>query len=106
MGRGSPLLLLLLMLFLWAAPARTEPASPPPILSQAPQTPPTTASGPIGSDQGATADTSLANTPKSRTDSVIVVKHSFEHREQIIAGSVIMTCLMLMMVTMNNYNPR
>jgi hypothetical protein len=45
-------------------------------------------------------------TPKSRADSVIVVKHDFNHREQIITGSVIMSCLMLMMVAMNNYNPR
>ena len=44
--------------------------------------------------------------PKSRSDSIIVVKHSFDHREQIITGSVVMACLMLMMVTMNNYNPR
>jgi hypothetical protein len=44
--------------------------------------------------------------PKSRGDSVIVVKHGFNHREQIITGSVIMTCLALIMVAMNNYNPR
>jgi hypothetical protein len=43
---------------------------------------------------------------KSRGDSVIVVKHSFNHREQIITGSVIMTCLALILVAMNNYNPR
>jgi hypothetical protein len=44
--------------------------------------------------------------PKSRGDSVIVVKHDFNHREQIITGSVIMTCLALILVAMNNYNPR
>jgi hypothetical protein len=44
--------------------------------------------------------------PKSREDSVIVVKHGFNHQEQIITGSVIMTCLALIMVAMNNYNPR
>jgi hypothetical protein len=44
--------------------------------------------------------------PKSRGDSVIVVKHGFNHQEQIITGSVIMTCLALIMVAMNNYNPR
>ncbi len=44
--------------------------------------------------------------PKSRSDSVQVVKHGFNHREQIITGSVVMTCLALIMVTMNNYNPR
>lgn len=49
---------------------------------------------------------SLANRPKSRSDSVIVVKHRFNHKEQIITGSVIMTCLALMLVAMNNYNPR
>jgi hypothetical protein len=44
--------------------------------------------------------------PKSRSDTVIVVKHAFNHREQIITGSVIMSCLALMLVAMNNYNPR
>jgi hypothetical protein len=44
--------------------------------------------------------------PKSRSDSVIVVKHRFNHREQIVTGSVIMACLALMLVAMNNYNPR
>jgi hypothetical protein len=44
--------------------------------------------------------------PKSRADTVLVVKHRFNHREQIITGSVVMTCLALMMVVMNNYNPR
>ncbi len=43
---------------------------------------------------------------KSRADSVRVVKHEFNHRQQIITGSVIMSCLALIMVTMNNYNPR
>ena len=52
------------------------------------------------------ADTTSVQAAKSRSDSLIVVKHSFEHREQIITGSVIMTCMMLMMVAMNNYNPR
>ena len=51
-------------------------------------------------------DTLAKALPKSRSDSVIVVKHHFNHREQIITGSVIMTCLALMMVAMNNYNPR
>ena len=52
------------------------------------------------------SDSALTAKPKTRSDSVIVVKHHFNHREQIITGSVIMTCLALMMVTMNNYNPR
>lgn len=51
----------------------------------------------------AAADTSR---PKSRADTVLVVKHRFNHREQLITGSVVMTCLALMMVVMNNYNPR
>ena len=51
-------------------------------------------------------DSAAKAAPKSRSDTVIVVKHHFNHREQIITGSVIMTCLALMMVTMNNYNPR
>lgn len=96
MGHGSPLqlpyLFLLLMLFSMD--------------SQASQIPPTPTSVAAATHQDTTADTSLAIKPKSRTDSVIVVKHSFEHREQIITGSVVMTCLMLMMVAMNNYNPR
>jgi hypothetical protein len=44
--------------------------------------------------------------PKSRADTVLVVRRSFDHREQLITGSVIMTCLAMMMVIMNNYNPR
>jgi hypothetical protein len=47
-----------------------------------------------------------ANRPKSRVDTVLVVQHRFNHREQIITGSVVMSCLALMMVVMNNYNPR
>ena len=61
----------------------------------------TTQPGPPGPSA---RDTSSAS--KSRADTVIVVKHQFNHREQIITGSIIMTCLALMMVTMNNYNPR
>jgi hypothetical protein len=56
------------------------------------------------SDSG--ARDSAAVRPKSRSDSVIVVQHGFNHREQIITGSVIMSCLVLMLVAMNNYNPR
>ncbi len=41
-----------------------------------------------------------------RADSVVIVKHHFNHREQIITGSVIMTCLVSMMAIMNNYNPK
>ena len=44
--------------------------------------------------------------PKTRTDSLTIVKHGYQHRQQIITGSVVMACLALIMVTMNNYNPR
>lgn len=44
--------------------------------------------------------------PKSRADTVLVVQHSFNHRQQIITGSVVMSCLAMMLVIMNNYNPR
>jgi hypothetical protein len=108
MGRGSPLrfLLLLLVLFPLTGPAGAEPVGTAPSASQASQNPPTPISATTAANQDATPDTSLVDGSKSRTDSVIVVKHSFEHREQIITGSVVMTCLMLMMVAMNNYNPR
>ena len=41
-----------------------------------------------------------------RADTVLVVKHEFRHREQIVTGGVIMACLVSMLVVMNNYNPR
>jgi len=41
-----------------------------------------------------------------RVDTVAVVKPQFNHREQIITGSVIMACLVGMLAVMNNYNPR
>jgi hypothetical protein len=68
-----------------------------------------------GADTAASAPRDAAGTPgsqdsparpKSRADTVLIVKHRFDHREQIITGSVVMTCLALMMVVMNNYNPR
>jgi hypothetical protein len=64
-----------------------------------------TAQDSLGKPSIAAKPDSLAR-PKSREDSVIVVKHGFNHQEQIITGSVIMTCLALIMVAMNNYNPR
>lgn len=60
---------------------------------------------PLAAPPATTAPDSLPR-PKSRADTVLVVKHRFNHREQIITGSVVMTCLALMMVVMNNYNPR
>jgi hypothetical protein len=44
--------------------------------------------------------------PKTRADSVTVPKHTFNHRQQIITGSVVMSCLLLILLAMNNYNPR
>lgn len=55
---------------------------------------------------GTPAAKDSSSRPKSRADTVLVVKHQFHHREQIITGSVVMTCLALMLVVMNNYNPR
>lgn len=42
----------------------------------------------------------------SRADTARVVRHHFNHRRQIIAGSVIMASLAGIMAIMNNYNPR
>jgi len=90
-----------------------------PLLGQPPRNPPVTSPGITDSPSMSRPD-SLAriqraaqppppdslSLPKSRADTVLVVKHRFDHREQIITGSVVMTCLALMMVIMNNYNPR
>jgi hypothetical protein len=62
--------------------------------------------GSAGNQASTAKPDSLSLRPKSRSDSVIVAKHQFNHQEQIITGSVIMTCLALMLVAMNNYNPR
>ena len=43
---------------------------------------------------------------KARGDTVTIVRHGFNHRQQIITGSVIMSCLVMALLTMNNYNPR
>lgn len=43
---------------------------------------------------------------QGRADSVVLIKHRFNHKEQIITGGVIMACLAAMMAVMNNYNPR
>lgn len=43
---------------------------------------------------------------KTRADTARVVEHHFNHRQQIITGSVVMACLAGVMVFMNNYNPR
>ena len=88
--------------------ALTSGQSPAPVPA-APQATQDTAKARAGLSKDSLApprDTLAKTASKSRSDSVIVVKHHFDHREQIITGSVIMTCLALMMVTMNNYNPR
>ena len=43
---------------------------------------------------------------KKKEDSTVVVRHQFNHKEQVITGGVIMACIALMLVTMNNYNPQ
>jgi hypothetical protein len=42
---------------------------------------------------------------KSRADSVVLIQHHFNHREQIVTGGVVMACIAAMMAIMNNYNP-
>ena len=49
---------------------------------------------------------SVAKGPVSRADTTIIVKHNFNHRQQIITGSIIMACAAAMVVVMNNYNPQ
>ncbi|HKP97702.1 MAG TPA: hypothetical protein VJ385_18315 [Fibrobacteria bacterium] len=88
-----------------SAPSDSKTISPP-SQAQASQ-PPTPAKDSASLKAMPSGKDSLALAPpKSRSDTVIVVKHGFNHREQIITGSVIMSCLALMLVTMNNYNPR
>jgi hypothetical protein len=41
-----------------------------------------------------------------RADTTLIIKHHFNHRQQIITGSVIMACLASIVVVMNNYNPQ
>ncbi|MDB5050151.1 MAG: hypothetical protein JWO30_3222 [Fibrobacteres bacterium] len=98
--RALFILVLPAMVLAQTLPLSQAPKSPTQPYSQAPQD--TLAAKVIPS----TKDTLAVTPPKSRSDTVIVVKHAFNHREQIITGSVIMTCLALMLVTMNNYNPR
>jgi hypothetical protein len=63
----------------------------------------------VTKDSLATGTVLTPTTParaKSRSDSLHIVQHGFNHKQQIITGSVVMSCLALIMVTMNNYNPR
>jgi hypothetical protein len=62
--------------------------------------------GPEPAAVAAIAAPDSARKPLKRADTVLVVRHEFNHREQIIAGGVIMACLAGMLVVMNNYNPR
>jgi hypothetical protein len=48
----------------------------------------------------------IARPSQSRADSVLVVRHRFNHREQIITGGVVMACLIGILAFMNNYNPQ
>lgn len=96
-----------------APAAQTAPTSPPPASRDSarvtPPNPPAGLQTPPDSTRNAALKAkpdSLSLRPKSRSDTVIVAKHQFNHREQIITGSVIMTCLAVMLVAMNNYNPR
>ena len=34
------------------------------------------------------------------------VKRDYDHRQQVVVGSVVMICVALAMVLMNNYNPK
>ncbi len=47
-----------------------------------------------------------ARGPISRADTTLIIKHHFNHRQQIITGSIIMACAAAMVVVMNNYNPQ
>ena len=51
-------------------------------------------------------DSLAARLNLKRTDTVTVVKHEFNHRQQIITGSIVMACLAGILAVMNNYNPR
>ena len=52
------------------------------------------------------ADSVAARRGVSRADTTLIIKHHFNHRQQIITGSAIMAGLAMVMVVMNNYNPR
>ena len=59
-----------------------------------------------GPDSTGTAIPDSVRKNLTRADTVAVVKHSYQHREQIVTGGVIMACLVGILVVMNNYNPR
>jgi hypothetical protein len=70
----------------------------------------TVAADTLISPQAAIADTasadSVAAKPVSRADTAKVVKHHFNHRQQIITGGAVMASLAAIMTVMNNYNPQ
>jgi hypothetical protein len=62
---------------------------------------------PLPVSPSARADSLRADsTAVSRSDTTIIIKHHFNHRQQIITGAVVMGCLATIMVVMNNYNPQ
>lgn len=68
--------------------------------------------GTASSDSSNTSQDSIWQDPgrdKSQADStepVRYVKREYNHRQQVIVGSVVMLCIALTLVGMNNYNPR
>ena len=50
------------------------------------------------------ADTLARDTTK--TDTSIIVRHDFNHKEQVIVGGVVMASLVLILVSLNNWNPK
>lgn len=42
----------------------------------------------------------------SLDDGPKLVMRNYNHRQQIIVGSVVMSCIAIMLVFLNNYNPR
>ena len=54
----------------------------------------------------AEADASGGLAVETKKDPPKYVKRDFDHKEQVVVGSAMMACLALIMVTMNNYNPK
>jgi hypothetical protein len=99
------------MLMLLANPAASQsqaPAEPNAAPPPAAQTPVTVDPGsmPQALPDSQRPDSLAAQRAPTRADTTLIVKHRFNHRQQIIAGSAIMASLAMVMVVMNNYNPR
>lgn len=64
--------------------------------------------GAVSIDSVAAADSAAVDTTRyiARADTAQVVKHHFNHRQQIITGGIMMACLAGMMTILNNYNPQ